>query len=426
MEIYIVKSGDTVWDIAEKYGVSAQRIIIDNGLASWGPIIVGQALLILFPEIIHTVVMGDNLIGIARNYGVSLMTLVQNNPDLIFQQTLIEGQQLTISFRNKKERAITINGYAYPFVQRDVLLSTLPYLTMLTIFGYGFTESGDLIELNDENLIRAALDFSVAPILLLSSITETGNFSGERASLLFNNLFIQNKLIDKLIAIMKRKGYLGIDIDFEYVNPEDATAYADFLRNITARMRAEGLMVNVDLAPKTSATQQGLLYEAHDYKAFGEIADTVLLMTYEWGYSFGPPLAVAPINKVKEVVNYAVTEIPAQKILMGMPNYGYVWGLPFIQGRTQASSIGNQQALFIARRYGAEIKFDETAQTPFFSYWNRGREYVVWFEDVRSIKAKMDVISDNNLLGAGYWNVMRKFTQNWSYVNARYEITKLL
>ncbi len=427
MQIYVVKPGDTVYAIAQKYGTSTQRIIIDNGLPPWGPIIPGQALLILFPNVVHTVVAGDNLIKIAREYGTSVMSLVQNNPDLIFQQTLQPGQQLTISFKTPKERDITINGYAYPYVDRNTLLGTLPYLSLLTIFGYGFTEQGELIPTDDESLIRLAKEFSVVPMLLISSITEDGNFSTERASVLFNNIEIQNKLIDKLISIMKQKGYMGIDIDFEYVSPEDAQEYLNFLRNITAKMHANGFIVNVDLAPKTSAAQQGLLYEAHDYEEFGKIADTVLLMTYEWGYLFGPPMAVAPIDKVKEVVSYAVTEIPPQKILMGIPNYGYVWTLPFIQGRTQASSLGNQQAILVARRNGAEIQYDEQSQSPFFKYWTRqGRERVVWFEDVRSIKAKMDVVSQNNLLGTGYWNVMRPFVQNWSYVNARFNIRKLL
>ena len=84
-----------------------------------------------------------------------------------------------------------------------------------------------------------------------------------------------------------------------------------------------GLSLHVDLAPKTHPDQEGLLYEGHDYGAVGTIADSVLLMTYEWGYAYGLPMAVAPLPQVAQVVRYAVTEIPPGKIQLGIPNYGY-------------------------------------------------------------------------------------------------------
>ena len=117
------------------------------------------------------------------------------------------------------------------------------------------------------------------------------------------------------------------------------------------------------LAPKVSADQRGLLYEGIDYRLLGENSDQVLLMTYEWGYTYGPPMAVAPINKVRQVLDYAVQEIPAEKILMGVPNYGYDWPLPFERGVTEARTIGNVEAVLLAAEYYAEIRFDETAQT---------------------------------------------------------------
>ena len=426
MEIYVVRQGDTVTSIAEKFNVSPKRIIADNGLIYPYRLVEGQALLILFPDTVYAVREGDTLTKIASYYNTTPLAIVQNNPELILNQLLRVGQVLTISFRTQRSRSIIINGYAYPYINKSVLLRTLPYLSRLTIFGYGFTENGELIEIDDEPLIRLALQFDVAPIMLLSSLTESGTFSGERASYLFNNINAQNALISKIITKMKEKNYYGLDVDFEFVNPEDAQAYLSFIRNITAQLNEQGFSVNVDLAPKTSAAQRGLLYEAHDYKNLGQAANTVLLMTYEWGYTYGPPMAVAPVNKVREVVDYAVTEIPPEKILMGIPNYGYDWTLPYERGTSMAVSIGNDYAVVVAADNNAEIRFDTTAQTPYFEYRDgRGRPHVVWFEDVRSIKAKYDVIDEYGLAGAGYWNIMRLFVQNWMYVNARYNIEKL-
>lgn len=427
LNIHVVQRGDTLWSIANQYGSSPQRILTDNGLNGPGSLVVGQALLVLTPEVVYTVRPGDTLAGIAENYGVSVMQLLQRNPDLIRSRTIRPGQQITITVTEGPKKEVEITGYAYPHIDREVLYQTLPYLTVLVIFGYGFTEEGELIEIDDQPLIDLALQFKVAPYMLLSSITEDGNFSGERASILFRNQTLQDQVIDRIIAVMKEKGYYGLDVDFEYIEPEDAEYYFSFLRNITQRMHAEGFLVNVDLAPKVSASQRGLLYEAHDYGEIGIIVDTVLLMTYEWGYTYGPPMAVAPVNRVREVVEYAVTEIPVNKILMGIPNYGYDWTLPFEQGISRATSIGNQYAVQLAARYGAEIQFDALAQSPYFNYWDSsGAKHVVWFEDVRSIQAKYGLVTEFDLRGVGYWNVMRPFVQNWSYLAADFDIAKIV
>ena len=154
--------------------------------------------------------------------------------------------------------------------------------------------------------------------------------------------------------------------------------------------------------------------------------DRVLLMTYEWGYTYGPPMAVAPINQVRNVVKYAVTEIPPEKIMMGIPNYGYDWTLPYEQGVTRAENIGNQGAVLRAARYGAEIQFDETTQSPFYEYYAGGRRHTVWFEDVRSVEAKLALADEYGLYGVGYWNIMRPFNQNWVLLAARYNIEKIV
>jgi spore germination protein len=65
------------------------------------------------------------------------------------------------------------------------------------------------------------------------------------------------------------------------------------------------------------------LYQGHDYPVHGALVDHVIIMTYDGGYTFGPPMAVAPLNEVVKVLNYAVTAIPREKIFMGIPNYGY-------------------------------------------------------------------------------------------------------
>lgn len=412
MEIYIVKSGDTVSGIARAYGISVSRLISDNGLEDSNRLVPGQALIILFPEEIYTVRSGDTLFSIAARYGTSVDTLLRNNPWLAVSPTLQPGRVITVRFTQRPVRTARINGYAYPFISIPLLRRELSFLSTLTVFGYGFTESGELIPPDDDVVLEEAKSAGVAPVLLLSSITENGNFSSERASHLFRQTALQNTVLYALADVMQQKGYRGLDIDFEYVNPEDAEAFQGFVENAVRIMNGYGFFVNVDLAPKASEEQRGLLYEAHNYAALGNAADTVLLMTYEWGYTYGPPMAVAPIGPVTDVVDFALTQIPNNKILLGVPNYGYDWALPFEKGITRAVVYGNQYAVTVAGRVGTEIQYDEVSQSPFYYYQSRGVEHVVWFEDVRSIQTKLDLMLEGDLLGVGYWNLMRPFAQN--------------
>ena len=300
---------------------------------------------------------------------------------------------------------------------------TLPFLSYLTPFTYGFTSSGALVELSDARLISAALSMGTAPLMHLSTLTPEGGFSNELSHLLLNDLQLQNVLIDNLTTTLLQKGYRGLDVDFEYVFSQDAEAYAAFLHRLTNTFNPMGFPVIAALAPKTSATQKGELYEGHNFSAIGAAVNQVLLMTYEWGYTYGPPMAVAPLPNVRQVVEYALTEIPARKIWLGVPNYGYDWPLPFVQGETRATSISSQQAVALARRYGVAIQYDNKAQSPWFQYTDEsGQNHEVWFEDARSIRAKLALIPEYGLIGAGYWNLMREFPQNWVVLSSLYQI----
>ena len=161
-----------------------------------------------------------------------------------------------------------------------------------------------------------------------------------------------------------------------------------------------------------------------DYKALGELVEHALIMTYEWGYTYGPPMAVAPINQVRRVVEYAVTEIDPAKIDLGIPNYGYDWPLPYVRGETAATTIGNVQAVQIAIAQGVPIQFDEVSQSPFFTYVQDGIEHEVWFEDVRSIQKKFELISEHALGGCGYWQIMRWWRANWRLLQKYFYIKK--
>ena len=378
MEIYVVKSGDTVDSIAESHGIPVSSIIYNNQLVYPYPLAVGQALL------------------------------------------LSSGESSVPWY------PAWVNGYAYPFIQQDVLNETLPFLSSLSVFSYGFTAEGDMIPptLDDSFMISAALTAGVRPVLTLTPLGPDGNFNNALITSVVNNPAAKDNLLTNLLATVQVKNFRGVDIDFEYIRPEDRIPFADFVADVRNLLSPYGYHVSVALAPKTSDTQAGLLYEGKDYGLLGEAADSVLLMTYEWGYTYGPPMAVAPLDKVRQVVEYAVTRITPSKIDLGIPNYGYDWTLPFVQGSSRATTVSNQEAVRIAIEAGVPIQFDEVAMSPFFRYEKSGQQHEVWFEDVRSYREKFSLLPAYGLRGMGYWQIMRFFRPNWLLLENTFQIQK--
>lgn len=422
MEIHVVRQGETVASIAQQYGVPISRVLTDNQLPGPGELAIGQTLVIQFPALTHTVKPEETLYSVAEQYGVSIRQLRRNNPALQGGFTVYPGQTLVIEYTQEKQGTLSSNGYVYPFVNRNLLSNVLPYLTAMAPFTYGFTAEGDLIELDDEALIRDARANGVAPMMHLSTLTEEGRFSSELGSLVLTNAEVQDALVGNILTMIQEKNYAALDVDFEYLPGRDAAAYAAFLRRLREQLNPLGKPVIAALAPKTSSSQKGLLYEAHDYAAIAWAANQVLLMTYEWGYAYSEPKAVAPLPNVRAVVEYALTQMKPEKIWLGIPNYGYDWALPWVKGR-RAVTISNQYAVSQAIRYGASIQYDEVAQTPWFRYRDEsGTDHEVWFEDARSIRAKLSLIPQYSLYGVGYWNVMRPFPQNWLVLNSLYHI----
>lgn len=371
---------------------------------------------------------GDTLYSIAQRFGINYLTLAQIN-GIDPNQSLQVGLRLYIPPMPKKDAEFL--AYIEPrgkAVSEGLLYAAReasPNLTYLALFSYEVRRDGSLKAPVIEGLPEIA-DNAGASIAMVISNLEEFQFSGELARDILQSVAVQNVLFDNILTEARRIGNVtDIHFDFEHLPGDQRVAYINFLRRAGERFRPEGFTISAALAPKTRADQPGEWYIAHDYKAVGEVVDFVLLMTYEWGYSAGPPMAVSPIGPVEEVLRYALTEIPANKIMMGQNLYGYDWTLPFVQGGEYAEALSPQSATNRARQYNAVIQYDMTAQAPFFEYVDsEGRQHVVWFEDARSIQAKFNLVKRLNLRGVGYWKLGLPFPQNWLLIEENFNVVR--
>lgn len=417
---YVVKPGDSLSIIATKYGITVQQLREANNITNSDLIFVGDLLVI--PQVRHTVRSGETVWAIAKRYGVSVEQIVAAN-QMDNPSKVAVGEILTIPLDDRP--TTEVNAYSTDTTDggKEEVLVLGRHFTYLSPFMYAVQANGTLDTMQDTLLLEAAEETNTLPLLVITNFRNS-RFDSDLAASILRNPTLQETLITNILQTMREKGYQGLNIDFEYVYPQDRENYNAFLRRVVARLHPENYLVSTALAPKERADQPGLLYEAHDYKAHGEIVDFVVLMTYEWGWAGGPPWAIAPINKVKDVLDYAVTDIPPEKILLGVPLYGRDWEIPWQEG-TFARTISPQGALQLAEEHKVNIQYNETYEAPFFRYVDdTGQRHEVWFEDARSVQAKYRVVKDYKLRGISYWVLGQPFPQNWPVLQNHFRVVK--
>lgn len=431
MQIHVVNSGDTLWRISGTYGVSIAKIIEANRIVNPNRLVIGQALLIPTPRGTHIVRPGETLWAISQLYGIPLSVIISDNqitnPSLVYP-----GQSLYI-----RKPQIDVNGYLAQTdsIGQHIVDELGDYLTSLSISSYHVQKDGsivpmqivnnkELIPMDEIEIINRAKAKRVEPVMVITNFV--GNrFNPELAHAILIGNDVQNKLFANILTVMKSKGYKGLNIDIEFIYPEDRTLFNQFVQRLADLLHAEGYSVSIALAAKTSNTTTGLLSGAQDYQIQGLMNDFVVLMTYDWGWIGGAPYPIAPINEVRKVLNYAVTAIPRNKILMGIPLYGYDWKLPYQQGVTEAEMISSYEAVNRAMKYGVPIQYNTLYQSPYIQYIDEfGIRHEVWFEDARSIFAKYKLVQEYKVRGVSYWEIGFTFPQNKHVLNEMFEVRK--
>ncbi|MBT2573642.1 glycoside hydrolase family 18 protein [Bacillus sp. ISL-51] len=404
MFVHTVQSGDTLFSISRRYGFPVDRIRSVNGLEETN-IVPGQALLIPLYE--YTVQPNDTYAVIASKSYVLQMQLMQANP-AILPNRLQAGMKVRIpDISNYLAGTLQFYVIRTPEADRALINDYAPYSSAISLFEYHFGPNGDLLnDLNDKTAIETTWKNRVRPHAVITNLTG-GGFSSDLAHQVLQNPSARTNLVNNIVSLTTRKGYGGVNIDFERISEADRDLFTGFLRELKNRLSQHQLALTISVPAKTSEGVPWL--RGYDYGGIGAVVDYMFIMAYDWHHAGSEPGAVAPLTEVRETINFAISRVPRRKVILGVPLYGYDWLIPYKPG-TIGTAISNQRAIETAMKHQSAIHYSEQDRSPYFRYTDeQGRAHEVWFEDVRSMSEKMVLVREFGLQAIGAWQLTLGF-----------------
>ncbi|HEY7061190.1 MAG TPA: glycosyl hydrolase family 18 protein [Chloroflexota bacterium] len=216
---------------------------------------------------------------------------------------------------------------------------------------------GNLASRDDQTLkqFAQANNIQVFPSLL--------TLSGWLNHQLLSDETVTANSIQQIVHYVTAEGYDGFDLDFEGVEAADRAAYTAYVAALGAALHEHGKALALALAAKTRDATTGWA-GAYDYAALGHYADLITLMAYDYHGAWGGPGPVAPADWVDQVLAFATSQLPAEKVLLGIAFYGYDWNTT--SGGTR--SLSYSQAARLADRYQVPIALDAATQSATFRF----------------------------------------------------------
>ncbi|WP_078411699.1 glycosyl hydrolase family 18 protein [Priestia abyssalis] len=424
MPVHVVQGGESLWRIANVYGVSMETIVEVNGLPASDSIVPGLALYIPQRDVPirhYLIQSGDTLWKLAQRFNTSPQIIFIANPGINLNRLNV-GQRIRIPSPTKLN--MTTLGFIVPYAPDSFLpmfADIAEYLTYAAIVAYSFTPEGNIRrELDDTAVLARSKQLNVSPLLCIRNYTNE-QFNAELAGQVLGNPSLRSNLVRSMVAAVKGKGYDGVSIDFEFVPPARRNDFNTFLRDLKQALGE--LVLHVNVHSKTQDIPTNPIIGAYDYQIIGQIADIVAVMTMDYGYPSGPPNPVSPANWMEQVIRYAVSLVNPKKLQVAFPLYGYDWILPFKpENPTKALTVLGAQNQAIAN--GSPIQYNSTFEAPFYFYWKGTEQHIVWFEDIRSYMAKYELIDLYQLLGVTFWQLRFPFPQNWAYMERNFTIAR--
>lgn len=247
--------------------------------------------------------------------------------------------------------------------------------------------------------------------------TISNSFKGDRVEAVIHDLGRRDKLIDDIVNLVVQSGYDGIDIDFEAVSGEYRNDFTGFVQVLGYRLDQHGKILSVTVMPKASEPGSPYGASSQDYAAIAAASDRVRIMAYDNHYQGGDPGPVAPANWVDQLLAYAVTVIPREKLILGVPSYGYDWAPT--GGKSNGRGITFEKAMSLANQHQSAVTIDGPSHSPTFQYEAGGVLHHVWFENAESLKAKLDIANKWGIGGIAIWRLGREDPGTWQIIREK-------
>lgn len=317
----------------------------------------------------------------------------------------------------------TVTGYVPYWDQQRafaVVRENLRIFDEVSPMWYSLDEAGNVVLADDEHTtvdrdeVRFLQDRGIRVIPTVANL-RNGEWTTETVQEVLHDPEKRTAHVRNIVDLAVRQGYDGMDVDYESLQAGDREVYSAFLRELGAALGAEGKVLTTSVHPKQSEPGPYEHNKAQNYRAIGKAADQVRVMTYDYHWDTSPPGPVAPVGWVDDVISWTVTQIPAEKVRLGVVLLGYDW---VIGGN--GSTVSYEQATARAREHDASISHVGPGHSPMFSYTDdRGREHEVWFEDARSVRPKLRLVEKYDLGGAFFWRLGGEDSRVWDLVGPK-------
>lgn len=240
-------------------------------------------------------------------------------------------------------------------------------------------------------------------------------FSASVAQAVVGDAAVRSRTIANLLAVAQQQGLSGINLDLELVPAGQRQNYTEFVRLLAQALHAKGMELTLSVPGKNYDDTTSRWDGAYDYAALGLYADYVAVMAYDQhtpGTEAGP---VASYPWVASVARFAASQMPPQKVLLGIAAYAYDW----VQGTTAGRGLSAAAAEQLAADCGAAIQWDAVAQVPYFTYIKDGVSRIVYYEDASSTAAKLGLVNAYGLGGIAIWRLGLEDPGIWSVIGSR-------
>jgi len=272
---------------------------------------------------------------------------------------------------------------------------------------YVIDSNGNVIEkVYDKDFVEKSKKWGVKVLPLVAN----EGFQAEVCRRIFENEDIRKKVIEKLLQIVLERGYDGINIDFEGIYPEDRDKFTQFMKELYTVFKKHGKIVSIDVAAKTSDVKTGWA-GPYDYKELGKYTDLFIIMIYDYHWPGGQPGPISSLDWFEKVLDYALQTVPKEKIVAGIPFYGYDWPA---SGR--AKGLTYVMAIELAKKYGVKVIFDNKEGEATFTYTIGWDKHTVWFNIAKSTELRIQIALKKGVNKIAAWRVGQEDPLTWKVI----------